>query len=251
MPLPPTTKLRHRHRGGGFRATTVYALCANNGLIALQITQAVVNAFARHRHAARGPECQRRSGRDLHRQRLRRARSGLPVALQLAPTSRAQPPPATPAPTVQPADAGNYSVLVTNVAGPPPASNAALTVNVPPAITTQPQDQNVTRAASATSPSPPPARLPRLPMAVQRHQPRGRYRQRLHPHEPRPLTPAIIRCLSPTSPAANQFECGPHCQCSPGRSPDRAANTVDLRAFPSCSRQLAPSLAPSSARPLR
>ncbi len=37
---------------------------------------------------------------------------------------------------VQPANAGNYSVLITNIAGSIISSNAALTVNVPPGIST-------------------------------------------------------------------------------------------------------------------
>ena len=51
---------------------------------------------------------------------------------------------------VQPADAGSYSVVVTNIAGSVTSSNAILTVNLPPAITLQPQDRTVTQGASAT-----------------------------------------------------------------------------------------------------
>jgi hypothetical protein len=52
----------------------------------------------------------------------------------------------------QPADAGSYSVVVTNVAGSVTSSNAILIVNVPPAITTQPQPgtQSVTVGQSAS-----------------------------------------------------------------------------------------------------
>jgi uncharacterized lipoprotein YddW (UPF0748 family) len=51
---------------------------------------------------------------------------------------------------LQPADAGSYSVVVSNVAGSITSSNAILTVNLPPAITTQPQDQNVNQSSNAT-----------------------------------------------------------------------------------------------------
>jgi hypothetical protein len=44
---------------------------------------------------------------------------------------------------VQTADAGNYSVMVTNVAGSTISLDAALTVLVPPSISTQPQSQTV------------------------------------------------------------------------------------------------------------
>ena len=50
---------------------------------------------------------------------------------------------------VQPADAGPYSVVVTNVAGSVTSSNANLTVNVPPAITAQPQSLSVTVGSNA------------------------------------------------------------------------------------------------------
>jgi uncharacterized repeat protein (TIGR02543 family) len=49
----------------------------------------------------------------------------------------------------QPADAGSYSVTVTNVAGSVTSSNAQLTVNVPPAITTQPQGLTVNQGSDA------------------------------------------------------------------------------------------------------
>ncbi|MDB6019586.1 MAG: hypothetical protein JWR19_4075 [Pedosphaera sp.] len=48
----------------------------------------------------------------------------------------------------QPANAGNYSVLITNIAGATNSSNAALTVNVPPSITTQPQSAAVAPGAN-------------------------------------------------------------------------------------------------------
>jgi hypothetical protein len=52
----------------------------------------------------------------------------------------------------QPADAGSYSVVITNVASSVTSSDAVLTVNVPPAITLQPQPatQSVTTGQSAT-----------------------------------------------------------------------------------------------------
>lgn len=51
---------------------------------------------------------------------------------------------------VQSGDAGNYSVVVSNVAGSATSANAALTVNVPPSITTQPVTQTVAQGSSAT-----------------------------------------------------------------------------------------------------
>ncbi len=60
----------------------------------------------------------------------------------------------------QPDDAGSYAVMVSNVAGSVTSSNAVLTVNVPPAITAQPQDvsaapgSNVTFAVTATGTAP-------------------------------------------------------------------------------------------------
>jgi Immunoglobulin domain len=47
----------------------------------------------------------------------------------------------------QPINAGNYSVLITNIAGSMPGSNAALTVIIPPALTSQPQGANVAAGA--------------------------------------------------------------------------------------------------------
>ena len=51
---------------------------------------------------------------------------------------------------VQPADAGTYSVVVTNIAGSVTSSNAILTVNLPPLITTQPQSQTIAQGATVT-----------------------------------------------------------------------------------------------------
>jgi uncharacterized repeat protein (TIGR03806 family) len=50
----------------------------------------------------------------------------------------------------QPANAGAYSVIVTNLAGSVASSNASLTVNAPPSITTQPQSQAVIQGGNAT-----------------------------------------------------------------------------------------------------
>src|SRR5205823_5020355 len=50
----------------------------------------------------------------------------------------------------QPADAGGYSVVVTNSAGAVTSILAALTVNIPPSISGQPQNQTVTQAQDAT-----------------------------------------------------------------------------------------------------
>ena len=49
----------------------------------------------------------------------------------------------------QPTDEGSYSVVITNMAGSVTSSNAILTLNVPPVITTQPQDQNVNQGSNA------------------------------------------------------------------------------------------------------
>ena len=50
----------------------------------------------------------------------------------------------------QPADAGSYSVVVTNSAGSITSSTATLTVIVPPAILTHPSDQAASQGADAT-----------------------------------------------------------------------------------------------------
>ncbi|HOC57662.1 MAG TPA: immunoglobulin domain-containing protein, partial [Verrucomicrobiota bacterium] len=51
---------------------------------------------------------------------------------------------------VQTGDAGSYSVVVTNLAGSVTSSDAVLAVNVPPAITTQPESLTVSQGANAT-----------------------------------------------------------------------------------------------------
>ncbi|HOX56136.1 MAG TPA: immunoglobulin domain-containing protein [Candidatus Paceibacterota bacterium] len=50
----------------------------------------------------------------------------------------------------QPADAGSYSVVVTNIAGTVTSADATLAVNVPPAITAHPQDVTVNQGGNAT-----------------------------------------------------------------------------------------------------
>jgi hypothetical protein len=50
---------------------------------------------------------------------------------------------------VQAADAGNYSVVITNAAGSVTSANALLTINTPVSITTQPQAQTVIAGANA------------------------------------------------------------------------------------------------------
>ncbi|HQL79366.1 MAG TPA: immunoglobulin domain-containing protein, partial [Verrucomicrobiota bacterium] len=52
--------------------------------------------------------------------------------------------------SVQPSDAGTYSVVVTNAYGTATSSGALLTVIVPPTITTEPLSQTVTQGTSAT-----------------------------------------------------------------------------------------------------
>ncbi|HOX63891.1 MAG TPA: immunoglobulin domain-containing protein [Verrucomicrobiota bacterium] len=51
---------------------------------------------------------------------------------------------------VQPADGGNYSVVVSNSGGNATSANALLTVIVPPSITTQPASQAVNQGSTAT-----------------------------------------------------------------------------------------------------
>ena len=51
---------------------------------------------------------------------------------------------------VQSGDSGNYAVVVSNVAGTATSADAALWVNVPPSITTQPASQTVVQGSSAT-----------------------------------------------------------------------------------------------------
>ncbi|HOC55404.1 MAG TPA: immunoglobulin domain-containing protein [Verrucomicrobiota bacterium] len=51
---------------------------------------------------------------------------------------------------VQASDAGTYTVVVTNAAGSATSANAVLTVNVPPAITVQPESQAVAAGSSVT-----------------------------------------------------------------------------------------------------
>ena len=52
--------------------------------------------------------------------------------------------------SAQPGDAGSYDVVVSNSAGSATSSAATLTVNVPPAITAQPENQTVLAPAAAT-----------------------------------------------------------------------------------------------------
>src|SRR6185436_9173148 len=52
--------------------------------------------------------------------------------------------------TAQPADAGNYSVVLTNIGGSITSSPAALTVNIPPSISVQPQSVAVKLTSNAT-----------------------------------------------------------------------------------------------------
>lgn len=52
--------------------------------------------------------------------------------------------------SVQSGDAGAYSVIVSNVVAAVSSADAVLTVNVPPAITAQPQDQTIAQGSNAT-----------------------------------------------------------------------------------------------------
>ena len=52
--------------------------------------------------------------------------------------------------STQASDAGAYTVVVSNAGGSVTSATAALTVNVPPAITTQPSSQSVTAGAAAS-----------------------------------------------------------------------------------------------------
>ncbi len=51
---------------------------------------------------------------------------------------------------IQPVNADNYSVVITNIAGSFNSSNAPLTVNVPPGISVQPLSQSVTAGSNVT-----------------------------------------------------------------------------------------------------
>src|SRR5207245_2521278 len=51
---------------------------------------------------------------------------------------------------VQPTNAGNYTVVVTNIAGAATSAVAVLTVWVPPAIAAQPQSQTNVQGTTAT-----------------------------------------------------------------------------------------------------
>ena len=52
--------------------------------------------------------------------------------------------------SAQSTDAGNYAVVITNAAGSVTSANAALVVNVPPSISTQPVSQTVNQGQNAT-----------------------------------------------------------------------------------------------------
>jgi hypothetical protein len=51
---------------------------------------------------------------------------------------------------VQAANAGNYSVVVSNIVGTAVSANAILTINTPPSISAQPQNQNIIAGTTAT-----------------------------------------------------------------------------------------------------
>jgi hypothetical protein len=132
-----------------FGGTIVYALCANNGLMALQITPAVVNippgiiAQPQDRNVNAGQSATfsvTASGTAPLSYQWRCHGTNIGGATASGYTRS----------NVQPGDAGSYSVVVTNVAGSLTSSNAALTVNVPPTITTQPLSQTNLAGSSVT-----------------------------------------------------------------------------------------------------
>jgi uncharacterized lipoprotein YddW (UPF0748 family) len=133
-----------------FGGDRVYALGANNGIIALQIIPTVVNIAP---VITLQPQPQTQS-----------VNAGQSATFTISATG-------TPTPTYQwrfngatimgatatsytrnnvlPGDAGSYSVVVTNVSGSVTSSNAILMVNVPPAITAQPEGVSVTTGSNA------------------------------------------------------------------------------------------------------
>ena len=84
-------------------------------------------------------------------------------------------------PNAQPVHEGDYSVVITNIAGAVTSENAFLVVNIPPSIGVQPQSQSLKRGQDATFFVTADGTEPlALPVAVQRREHRRRGRQQLH-----------------------------------------------------------------------
>jgi hypothetical protein len=142
-----------------FGADRVYALCANNGIIALQITPAAIAPAI-----AIQPQDQTviagqtasfsvtATGTAPLSYQWRFNGTNISGATASAYTRSG----------AQTSDAGFYSVVITNAAGLVTSGNAVLTVNVPPIVTSQPQSQITNQGADVTftiaaTGTPPPA----------------------------------------------------------------------------------------------
>jgi hypothetical protein len=134
-----------------FSGDRVYALGANNGIIALQIIPAVVNTTPVITLQPQPPFQSVNVGQSTT---FTVSASGTPSPTYQWRFNGANLVGATATSytrnNAQPADAGSYSVVVTNIAGGVTSSNATLTVNVPPAIAAQPAGQSVTVGSNAT-----------------------------------------------------------------------------------------------------
>ncbi|HEY9171868.1 MAG TPA: immunoglobulin domain-containing protein [Verrucomicrobiae bacterium] len=133
-----------------FCGDRVYALGANNGLLALQVLPATPPVAApaitlqpQDQTVTVGQSASfsvTATGTEPLAYQWRRNGAVLPGATASSFTK----------PDVQLSDAGSYSVVVSNAAGSVTSSNALLTVNQPPVITTQPQSVTVNQGGNAT-----------------------------------------------------------------------------------------------------
>ena len=130
-----------------FGGDHIYALCANNGIIALQVmpvaTGPAITAQPQNLTIIAGHDAAfnvTATGTAPVYYQWRFNGTGIGGATSSSYTKV----------NAQPNDAGLYSVIVSNTAGVAISSNAALTVNVPPSITTQPQSQTVFVGANPT-----------------------------------------------------------------------------------------------------